>query len=103
VVVVAGVYYITNTRAVDALAGVEPDKNNQLRRRLRQINGGAMVVLGLAFFWVYYETEVGKNKWRFLVSMLLLTSSLLSSVFLVMIDVWLTARLRHRNRPPGSS
>jgi apolipoprotein N-acyltransferase len=102
-VVIAGVYYFTNTAAVDALAGVEPAANNKLRRNLRRLNGLAMIVLGLCFFWIYFEVEVGKSSVRLVLATLLLAVSILLSLALVAIDLWLTHRLRRRNRPPGQT
>lgn len=107
-VLVAGWHYATNSAAVDRLAGVEGNRFNQLRRRLRRLNGIQLLGLAAAIFWMFVELErldgPAKNVTRLSIAFGLTVLLLFITLALAGVDMWLTSRMRtaQRRSPPES-
>ncbi len=105
-VLVAGWHYATNSAAVDRLAPVEGGRINDLRRRLRRLNGVQLLGLAAAIFWLFIEIGrldgPARNPTRFVIASGLTMVLLFVTVAFAGVDVWLTSRLRaaKRNAPP---
>jgi hypothetical protein len=106
-VLAAGWHYATNSSAVDRLAGVEVDRFNQLRRRLRRLNGIQLLALSAVIFWLFVELQrldgAARSPVRFAIASGLTLVLLMVTLLLAGVDMWLTSRMRaSRRRPPQS-
>jgi hypothetical protein len=91
---VAGWFYLFYSQATDRLASIEPPAANQRRRRLRRMNGAAMLVLAVLLYSGFYIDEYQEP--LFLLVWLGVCVVLVIIVALGIADVWLTAKLRRR-------
>jgi hypothetical protein len=89
---IAGWYYLFYSRAAERLGVVEPPAVNQRRRRLRKINGLAMLLLAVLLYAGFYTA----SPQEFLLIWLGVCLLLAVVVVLGIADVWLTAKLRKR-------
>ncbi|CAA9435225.1 MAG: hypothetical protein AVDCRST_MAG64-3759 [uncultured Phycisphaerae bacterium] len=95
----AGWYYLFYSRAAHRLAGVEDDRLNGRRVRLRRVGGVAMLLLGAFFFAGSYAFDDPKQTpGAFLGVWVTVFALLLVIVVLAMVDLRLTRRLRSRQR-----
>jgi hypothetical protein len=90
---VAGWYYLFYSHAADKLAAIEAPVANQRRRRLRRLNGAAMLLLAVLLYAGLYTEE---NPRAFMLVWLGVCVLLAIIVVLGIADVWLTAKLRRR-------
>jgi hypothetical protein len=94
----AGWFYLFHSAAARRLEGIEGPGQNRLRVRLRQLGGGAMVVLAGAF----YALSVMLSQRRAVASMILLIGVLLLLLLIVvlaLVDLKLTRDLRGKRYP----
>ena len=99
----AGWYYLFYSRAAHRLSGVEDERTNVTRVRLRRVAGAAMVLLGAALFAGFYTLDDSdQSPAAFAILWLAVFALLILIVILAMIDVRLTHRLRSRQRGPRS-
>lgn len=95
----AGWYYMFYSRAAQRLSGVEDERLNARRVRLRRVGGVAMVLLGAFFFaGMHALDKPGQSPAVFAGVWLAVFVLLIVIVVLAMIDVRLTHRLRTRQR-----
>jgi len=89
---VAGWYYLFYSQAADRLVAIEAPVANQRRRRLRRMNGAAMLMLAVLLYAGIY-TEAPQA-----FMLIWLGVCLLLAIILVLgiADIWLTVRLRRR-------
>lgn len=100
-VVAVGWYYLAHSRGVDVLAGVESPGRNLTRRRARRMGAWAMIVAALAGFWLVLELRWRPpSGLRIGLTLLLLTLALLAMMISVLIDTYLTNRIRRRGPRP---
>jgi uncharacterized membrane protein len=95
---IAGWYYAFYSPAAERLGGVESDRNNRLRIRLRRVNGGMMCLLAVCLFLGAAALE---KQWKAVVT-IALWAVVVVLLFLIgmlaMIDLRLTTRLRYQLR-----
>jgi drug/metabolite transporter (DMT)-like permease len=101
-VAAAGWYYMFYSRAATRLSGIEDEATNRRRHRLRRVNGFVMFLLAIAFY-AGFNTVGDPLTSRaaataFVIIWLSVFILLLVIVLLVMFDLRLTWRLRHRRR-----
>lgn len=94
----AGWHYLFYSRAANRLSGVENERLNRLRIRLRRVGGVVLLLLGPTFFAGFrtLDPESDFNPHAFVglwVSVLLLMGVM---VVLALVDVRLTFRLRQQ-------
>lgn len=95
----AGWYYLFYSRAAEHLAGIEDERLNGTRVRLRRVGGAAMLLLGGFFFAGSYAIDDPKRSpGAFMGIWVTVFALLIAIVVLAMIDVRLTHRLRSRQR-----
>jgi hypothetical protein len=93
---VTGWFYLFYSKAAARLAGVEPATRNSLRIALRRVCGGAMVLLGIAFFAGFNAVDDQRTPRAYLAVWLGAMSLLAIIAILVAVDIRLTWKLRHR-------
>jgi peptidoglycan/LPS O-acetylase OafA/YrhL len=93
VVGAAGWFYIFYSRAAVKLRGVEAAAANRLRIRLRQIGGGAMMLLGAAFYAGYVAIDYGRVESASALFFVVL-GLLAVIIILGLVDLRLTNKLR---------
>ena len=93
-----GWYYLFYSRAAVKLEGIEADRINRRRVRLRQTGGAIMMVMGVLFFAGFQQLSAIP----FILVWTGVMLSLLAIVALALIDLRLTWGLprSHRRRPP---
>lgn len=95
-VLAAGWYYIFYSNAAKRLEGIENQRLNQLRVRLRRAGGLSMMLLAVVFYAGFYSIEPTRPLFAVLwLSVILL---LMIVVILGLIDLRLTRRLREQLR-----
>lgn len=91
----AGWYYLFYSRAAHRLSGIEDERLNARRVRLRRVGGVAMLLLGAFFFAGSYGfDDPRQTPGAFLGVWITVLALLIVIVVLAMIDVRLTHRLR---------
>ncbi|MGH7215084.1 MAG: hypothetical protein ACREIT_10010 [Tepidisphaeraceae bacterium] len=96
-VAAAGWFYMFYSRAAVNLAGLEDQKLNRWRIRLRRVSGGAMFLLAIALFMGEYTFDAEERPQAFMLAWLAALLLLLMIVILALIDLRLTWRLRRRH------
>jgi hypothetical protein len=100
-IAVAGWHYLFYSRAAHRLGrqagGLEDDRSNRQRIRLRRMNGVVMLFLAVAIFAGTYTADANTTPNAFVVVWSAAMLLILLLVLLALFDVLLTARLR-RNR-----
>jgi Na+/H+ antiporter NhaD/arsenite permease-like protein len=92
----SGWFYMFYSRAAHRLAGVEEQKTNARRRRLRQVNGLVMMLLAIAFFAGFYTFDPDRAPTGFMLTWLAALALLAIVVALALVDVRMTVDLRRR-------
>lgn len=93
-VAAAGWHYLFYSRAATKLVQVEDQATNLRRARLRRIGGFSMLILGVLFFAGFYSVDAKHSPAAFVAIWICVFALLFLVVFLALIDVRLTARLR---------
>lgn len=93
----AGWYYMFYSRAAHGLASVEHPELNRRRILLRRIGGGAMFLLGVAFF-AAFEALGRQSPVLFALTWLAVLVLMFIIVLLGLLDLRLTMQLRRRDR-----
>lgn len=93
----AGWYYMFYSNAAGRLSSFEQPELNRRRIRLRRVGGGAMFLLGIAFF-VGFEYLDHQAPLLFAFTWLAIALLMVLIVVLGLIDLRLTMRLRRRDR-----
>lgn len=100
----AGWFYLTQSKAVQTLQGIESPRRNAARRKARRMGALSMLLLSPSFFWLIYETNPVASqisKPRATAALLLTAFALLSMMMFVLADLYLTMRVRRSiHRPP---
>lgn len=92
----AGWFYMFYSRAAQNLAEVEQQKVNLQRVRLRRVGGFIMLLLGALFFAGSHAVDPRASPLGYMALWAVVFALLLAVVFLALIDVRLTRRLRRR-------
>ena len=95
-VAAAGWYYMFYSRAAERLAGVEDQRLNLRRVRLRRICGFVMLLLAICFFTLFWTFDPEQSAVPFAMMMIAVMILLAAVLILAMIDVRLTYQLRQR-------
>jgi hypothetical protein len=90
---IAGWYYLFYSQAAIRLGAIEPPTVNQRRRRLRQTNGAAMLVLAVLLYAGFFTA----SEQEFLLVWLGVCLLLAIIVALGIADLWFTAKLRRKH------
>ncbi len=93
----AGWYYMFYSRAAAHLEPIEGQSTNQARRRLRQIGGFCMLLIGGLFFAGFHAVDAATTPSAFVAVWFSVFVLLLAVVLLAMIDMRLTLKM-HRRR-----
>jgi cytochrome bd-type quinol oxidase subunit 2 len=96
---VAGWFYVFYSKAAAALGQIESPARNALRVNLRRLCGGAMVLLGIAFFAGSHSVDDRQTPGAFLAIWLSVILLLAFIILLAAIDIRLTSKLRQKIRP----
>jgi len=97
-VAAAGWYYLFYSRAGAVLGGLEEQQLNRRRMRLRRFGGAAMLLLGGCFYALFRAID-DERAGRELYYLTLAVVGLLGAiVFLALLDLRLTLKLR-KNQP----
>jgi peptidoglycan/LPS O-acetylase OafA/YrhL len=94
----AGWYYMFYSRAAAGLHGVEEERLNQRRRRLRQAGGFVMCLLAVGLFAGFNTVDPFVQPQAFVMIWIGVFVLLMLVVLLALMDLRLTWRLRHRPR-----
>jgi drug/metabolite transporter (DMT)-like permease len=100
-VAAAGWYYMFYSRAASNLTGIEDERLNHRRQRLRQIGGFVMLLLAVALFAGFHTVDAKTSAQAFLLVWMAVFLLLMTIVLLAMVDLRLTWKLRHRRRGAG--
>lgn len=99
----AGWYYLFYSRAAENLAGLEAERLNRKRARLRRIGGAVMLLLGVGLYLGFRAADSDNRPVAFVVIWLIDLALMAVLVVLALFDVRLTARLRKTLRARGSA
>ena len=102
-VAAAGWYYMFYSRAATNLSGIEDDRANHRRQRLRQINGFVMLLLGVALFGGFHSVDSNTGPQAFILVWLAVILLLLTITLLALADLRLTVKLQRRRRSNSGS
>ena len=98
-VAAAGWYYMFYSRAATNLQGIEEQRLNRWRQRLRQTNGAVVMLLAIGVFALTNKFEPTSSP-AIAACILMAVMVLLAIMMLLgLLDLRLTWRLRHRRRP----
>ena len=99
-VAIAGWFYMFYSKAAANLGGVENERLNAKRIRLRRVGGFVMLLLAVAFFMLFYTFDSEDQALQFVVTLLAVLVLLCMILVLGLIDLRLTMKLRRsvRNR-----
>lgn len=95
-VVAAGWYYLARSQIVTTLEPYESPRRNKTRRKVRRMGAWGMILAAVSGYWLTLEL-----KWRSpraALALLLLGFALMTMVFSVAIDVYLTQRMTREQR-----
>ena len=96
-VAAAGWYYMFYSRAAGRLAGIEDDRLNLQRVRLRRVGGFVMLLLAVFFFAGFHSFDLDRPPTSTFFFVWLVVFLLLGMVLLLgLIDLRLTMKLRKR-------
>jgi hypothetical protein len=93
----AGFHYLFFSIAALNLRGVEDLATNRRRVRLRRINGAAMLLLSALLFWglwTFDEANIQDHPDRFVLIWIAILALLMIVLFLAIIDLRLTKKLK---------
>ena len=93
-----GWYYLFYSRAAERLEGLEEDRANRLRGRLRRTNGIIMLLMAVGIAVATYRFDMERMPTEFGITWLAVMLLLLVSVILALVDVRLTLKLRRALR-----
>ena len=100
----AGWHYLFYSRAAHRLTGVENDRLNRLRIRLRRVGGVVLLVLGPTFFAGFRTIDADEFDPHAFVGLWVSVLALMGvMVVLALVDVRLTYRLRHEQRAAAAT
>ena len=99
---IAGWYYLFYSRAAHRLAGVENDRLNRVRVRLRRVGGLVLLLLAPMFFAGFHTVDAVEEPRAFVTVWLTVFGLLGMTMVLAMVDVGLTMKLRRDRRAAGS-
>ena len=100
-VAIAGWHYLFYSTAATQLVGIEEQRLNRKRVRLRRLGGVCMLALGGCFFagfWAFDLNDLHGRADAFAIVWLAVGVLILTIVVLALIDLTLTARLRRQIR-----
>jgi Na+/H+ antiporter NhaD/arsenite permease-like protein len=97
-VAIAGWHYLFYSRAAHRLGGMEDDRSNRQRIRLRRINGSVMLLLAVFFFAGFYTVDDKVSPGAFLLVWLTVFVLMFFLTLLAFLDLLLTARMRRQRR-----
>lgn len=97
-VAIAGWFYMFYSRAAHRLATVEDDRINRRRILLRRVGGLSMVALGACFYAGYYATDREHPTRAFAMLWLIVLVLMMVILFLGLVDLRLTRKLREEQR-----
>src|ERR1700727_1068502 len=92
---VAGWFYLFYSKAAVNLAGIESERRNLWRNRLRRVDGLGMFLLAIGFFAGFNAVSDEQNPWAFFVVWMCVMLLLLVVTALVLVDLRLTWKLKH--------
>jgi UDP-N-acetylmuramyl pentapeptide phosphotransferase/UDP-N-acetylglucosamine-1-phosphate transferase len=98
---VAGWFYLFYSRAAQGLSGIEQERLNRRRIRLRRIGGLVMLLLAAGFYLGFYGFEPERRPRAFVGVWMAVIVLLGVLVLLALIDVRLTLRIRDSRRHQG--
>jgi hypothetical protein len=90
----AGWFYLFYSRAAHRLAGIENQRINLARIRLRRMGAGVMILLAIAFAVGYYGTNVREPTLRFVIAWGCVVTLLPVMLGIGLADLRLTRKLR---------
>jgi drug/metabolite transporter (DMT)-like permease len=96
----AGWHYLFYSRAAHRLGILEDAALNERRVTLRRVNGVVMILLAIVFLLGFYTVDADLQPAAFLGIWVAVFLLLLAVVFLALIDLRLTFKLRDRRRDP---
>ena len=95
----AGWFYLFFSKSATRLVGVEGEKANRLRVRLRRLGGAAMLLLAVAFYWtITAGTREPPNPWGVLIGGSAVILLLVAILILALADLRLTRKFRNARR-----
>jgi 4-amino-4-deoxy-L-arabinose transferase-like glycosyltransferase len=94
----AGWYYLFYSRAATNLSGIEDDRTNNRRQRLRRIGGLVMLLLAVALFAGFHSVDSATGPQAFVLVWLAVFLLLFTITLLALADLRLTVKLRQRRR-----
>jgi len=94
----AGWYYLLHAQSAARLSGLENDRENRLRVRLRRAGGIGILVISLSFYLVFVAANRHGNPYVVLIGLGIIILTLPIILFLAWVDIRLTRRLRDRHR-----
>ena len=96
----AGWHYLFYSRAAHRLGVIEDAVLNERRVTLRRVNGVVMILLAVFFLLGFYTVDADLQPAAFVGIWVAVFLLLLAVVFLALIDLRLTFKLRDRRRDP---
>ena len=96
-IAVAGWFYLFYSMAARRLGGVESDRLNRRRIRLRRVGGALMLALAFCFYAGCKVDEV-RLPWPWLLLWTAVVFLLLVIIALALADLWLTHGLRRQRK-----
>jgi zinc transporter ZupT len=103
VVAASGWYYLFYSQAAGRLAGVESERTNVLRIRLRRLAGSLMILMAICFYAGIAGVNADERPGAFVLLWSGVLLLMLGIVVLALIDLRLTWKLRRSSRLPPSS
>ena len=93
-----GWYYLLHAQSAAQLGGLENERENRLRMRLRRAGGIGILVISLAFYLSFIAVNHHGNPYVVLAGLTIIVLTLPAILFLAWVDIRLTRRLRDRQR-----
>ena len=91
----AGWFYLTRSRLVEELNSIESPRRNRIRRKVRRLGAMTMIALAIVLFvgvWMLMGSKASPQ--LMLVWLLVVILLLFILILSVMVDIYLTARMR---------
>src|ERR1700678_1964700 len=92
-VAAAGWFYMFHSRGAQKLTGIEEQRLNLLRSRMRRAGGFAMLLLAVGFYAGFNTVDADQMPTAFVAVWIGVMVLLAAVVALAIVDLWLTARL----------
>ena len=99
---IAGWYYLFYSQAAHRLAGVENERINRMRVRLRKTGGFVLLLLAPMFFAGFHTVNADTEPETFVIVWVTVLALLGLTVVLAMVDLGLTWKLRRDRQSAGS-